>query len=293
MARYRIKAVSAETGVPAPTLRSWELRYGVPIPQRSQAAYRLYSAADVQAIIAMRDWCAAGVAASEAARRVRAAAAGVPLPAAPDSTVTQRRLLKEAQRMDVAAWRRELKLVLAAGVPADAYDSLIHPLLERIGTAWAQGKLSVAHEHLATQALQEILSETLGRIQPTVATHRVLLACFDEEQHVLGLYGVALRLAAWGIKPVLLGARVPPIALAAAVRRLCPDGVGLSMAMRPHQPRAARLLASYAQAVGHTPWVVGGPGAAGLAQQIARHGGTVVLGQDTAALRAWVNHLGH
>ena len=33
--RYRIQAVSQMTGIPAPTLRAWERRYGIPAPQDS------------------------------------------------------------------------------------------------------------------------------------------------------------------------------------------------------------------------------------------------------------------
>ena len=45
--RYRINAVAEMTGVPAPTLRAWERRYGIPRPGRSESSYRLYSDADV------------------------------------------------------------------------------------------------------------------------------------------------------------------------------------------------------------------------------------------------------
>lgn len=45
--QYRIAAVSALTGIPVPTIRVWELRYGAVQPQRSGGNSRLYSRADV------------------------------------------------------------------------------------------------------------------------------------------------------------------------------------------------------------------------------------------------------
>ena len=43
----KIGAVSALSGVPSPTLRVWELRYGTFVPQKSQGQHRLYSDDDV------------------------------------------------------------------------------------------------------------------------------------------------------------------------------------------------------------------------------------------------------
>jgi DNA-binding transcriptional MerR regulator len=44
---HKIGAVSALSGVPSPTLRVWELRYGTFVPQKSQGQHRLYSDDDV------------------------------------------------------------------------------------------------------------------------------------------------------------------------------------------------------------------------------------------------------
>jgi DNA-binding transcriptional MerR regulator len=44
---FNAKAVAQQTGVPAPTLRAWERRYGVLTPQRGPNDYRLYSERDI------------------------------------------------------------------------------------------------------------------------------------------------------------------------------------------------------------------------------------------------------
>src|SRR3954454_9019836 len=48
--RYNIQAVARRTGVPAPTIRAWERRYGLPRPSRSEGRQRLYSEDDVRVI---------------------------------------------------------------------------------------------------------------------------------------------------------------------------------------------------------------------------------------------------
>jgi hypothetical protein len=53
----------------------------------------------------------------------------------------------------------------------------------------------------------------------------VLLAATDEEQHTLPLEALAAALAEAGVPTRLLGARVPPTALADAIARTGPDVV--------------------------------------------------------------------
>ena len=44
---HKIGAISALSGVPSPTLRIWELRYGTFVPQKSEGQHRLYTDDDV------------------------------------------------------------------------------------------------------------------------------------------------------------------------------------------------------------------------------------------------------
>jgi len=47
---YNIKAVLQETNIAADTLRAWERRYGLPMPQRTTGGHRLYSQYDIETI---------------------------------------------------------------------------------------------------------------------------------------------------------------------------------------------------------------------------------------------------
>src|SRR5687768_8377794 len=68
---YTIKQASRLTAVPEASLRAWESRYGVVVPQRNASGYRVYDAGDVAAITAMRRLVEDGWAPAEAARAVR------------------------------------------------------------------------------------------------------------------------------------------------------------------------------------------------------------------------------
>lgn len=45
---FNLKAVVQETGLKPDTLRAWERRYGLPVPQRTESGHRLYSQKDIQ-----------------------------------------------------------------------------------------------------------------------------------------------------------------------------------------------------------------------------------------------------
>ncbi|MEU8223653.1 response regulator [Kribbella sp. NPDC048915] len=77
---YSIGALVRMLGIPAATLRSWEDRYGVVVPERSPGGHRLYSRVQVEQLHFVRDRLSDGMAASDAYRLLeRRLASGVQL----------------------------------------------------------------------------------------------------------------------------------------------------------------------------------------------------------------------
>lgn len=77
---YSIGAVSRMLGVPSATLRTWQDRYGVVVPQRSEGGHRLYSRDQVQQLRFLVDQVNAGLSPADGHRLLRERlAAGTPL----------------------------------------------------------------------------------------------------------------------------------------------------------------------------------------------------------------------
>ena len=283
--RYRIQAMATMTGVSAPTLRAWERRYQIPQPQRTASAYRLYTDADVEQVRRMRDLCAAGHCAAQAASLVRQQ-----VPLAGDAVVQdplqimRNTLLEATLQYDEAGLQDCLRQVLTAGPASLLYEEVIAPVMVRVGELWSCGELSIAQEHLLTQHVETCLRNLLQLVQPVDATRVVLLGCLAGEHHTLGLYGVGLRFAGWGYRVVHLGARLPPEALQQAVAHVHPQLVGLSsssMGMGRNDAAPAQnieLCQAYAHACGETPWLVGGGTAEQVAEPVRQNGGLVAAG---------------
>jgi methanogenic corrinoid protein MtbC1/DNA-binding XRE family transcriptional regulator len=131
---------------------------------------------------------------------------------------------------------------------ADIYSRLITPALASIGEAWCSGKVGVGQEHLATQL---ILSQ-LDRLRSMFASHehrssyRVLVACVEGEQHLIGARMFADLCLAKGWNVDFLGADVPTPALLDMVKSRRPQLLGLSITLEQGVSHGRRVLGELA-----------------------------------------------
>lgn len=79
---YSIGAVSKMLDIPSATLRTWQERYGVVVPERSEGGHRLYNRNQVQQLRFLADQISAGLSPADAHRLLEErTAAGLPLQA--------------------------------------------------------------------------------------------------------------------------------------------------------------------------------------------------------------------
>lgn len=293
---YRIQVVAEMTGVPEPTLRAWERRYGVPVPERTAAGYRLYCDRDLFQVREMRRLCEEGMAAAEAARLVLAHQGGDGNqssdrePARDGYALATSALLDAVERLDDVAIDAQLRRLLFLGTPGSLLERVVLPAMKAVGERWHAGRISVAHEHLASERLGTFLRDLVRLTPGGDGSARVVLAAFADEHHELGLLATALRCSTWGLRPLYLGARTPPEAVGEAVRSVNPALVALSCSVAPPAARGRALVDGYARACGKVPWLVGGPGAEGLRERIGALGGHMDPG-STEELEALVQSL--
>jgi methanogenic corrinoid protein MtbC1 len=200
-----IAALARRTGVRPDTLRKWEHRYGAIRPQRTPGGQRRYTETDVARV----EWLKARL---EEGYRIGEAAAllgSTDVAGAPQSADELGEALYRCVASNEAAGI-EQALAQAFGMLSveDALTRVIAPVLERIGTGWAEGELSVAQEHLASTVvrghLERLLADTRGALRGVA-----VLACAPGERHELGLLMLAIMLRADGWQVAYLGADTP------------------------------------------------------------------------------------
>lgn len=99
---YSIGAVARMIGIPAATLRTWEDRYGVPVPARSPGGRRLYSRDQIAQLRFLKDRLTRGMAPADAHRMLaEQLAADGSLPGNPEAST--RLLILLAERDHYAA----------------------------------------------------------------------------------------------------------------------------------------------------------------------------------------------
>ncbi|WP_375756359.1 MerR family transcriptional regulator [Corallococcus exercitus] len=288
---YRIHIAAELSGVRVELIRAWERRYGVLVPERTPAGYRVYTDRDVALLKRLKALTDEGVAISEAAKllpQLRAELDATP-PPAPDRSEDRLGSRPEEWRAEVMAAAeaydqprvaRVLDEVLAALPPLKAFEDVLVPVQREVGDAWHAGVLSVAQEHLVTQVVRERLVSLLHGA-PRGGHKHAVLACFPEEEHEIGLLGAALRLRYAGLRVTLLGQRVPAHDLGETVARARPDVVGLSAVMNRGATVFEDVLTRLRDALPKgLPLWVGGPAAQSHADICARLGVRLFTHED-------------
>jgi methanogenic corrinoid protein MtbC1 len=105
----------------------------------------------------------------------------------------------------------------------------IAPLVVEIGCAWAEGRLDIRHEHFLSEILEDTLRGLRAPLEVGARGRPVLLATLPNELHSLGLQMAALTCVMAGRRVRLLGTQTPVEEILAAVDRLDPAAVGLSV----------------------------------------------------------------
>lgn len=235
---YRIHMAAEMTGVSEGLIRAWERRYGVLKPRRTPSGYRAYTQSDIEVLRRLKKLTEEGVAIADAVRMLpqikRAAKEHVEAMDAPRKPPQQdqfekwrQEVLRAAERLDQQAIEAVLDDAMTCMPPVAFFDEVILPLQREVGDRWHAGDLTVAEEHLVTQAARQRVL-TLLHQAPRRARRHVVLACFPTEDHELGLMGVALKFRHAGWRVTFLGARTPPEHLARVVKGVQPDVVALS-----------------------------------------------------------------
>jgi MerR family transcriptional regulator, light-induced transcriptional regulator len=264
-ATLSIGALSRATAIPVETLRTWERRYGYPIPERKASGHRVYAVSSVPRLRRIAEALANGhrashvVGASDADLRSILSTAPAP-PArerAPVADVSVESELLEAVRLfDPEHVSRRLLAEWARRGPLDFLTGCVAPVVRAVGVAWADGRLEVRHEHFLSERVGDLLRSLRLPYEERATGPLVILTSLPGESHSLGLHMAALVLATNRCRALVLGTECPPPELATLAHDLRARAVGISVssatggattvrrlrALRPLLPRRTTLL---------------------------------------------------
>jgi methanogenic corrinoid protein MtbC1 len=222
-AGLNIAALARRTGVAPDTLRKWEQRYRILQPTRTAGGQRRYSERDVARVEWLCERLREGYRIGEAANLLGTAG------------VTPARTARDHLEAILAAVARgepaEIGLLVDQAFALhdvdETLEEILAPLLREIGDRWRRGELTVAEEHVVSEAVRSrlghLLAEAGGGVRGTA-----VLACAPGERHELGLMMLAIALRRDGWKVTYLGADMPFEAAVALARRQSARVLGIS-----------------------------------------------------------------
>jgi methanogenic corrinoid protein MtbC1 len=268
-AGLNIAALAQRTGVAPDTLRKWEQRYRILQPTRTAGGQRRYSERDVQRVEWLRARLDEGYRIGEAASLLGTVGVA-PARSARDHLKAVLGAL-EAGETDQIGLRLDQAFALL-GVD-ETLDDVVRPLLQEIGDRWASGELSVAEEHLVSEAVRSRLGHLLADAGGGVHGVAVLM-CAPGERHELGLMMASIAMRRDGWKIVYLGADTPLRDAIALADKLSARVLGISLSL---VDRAGALEKSLDRIPEGVSVVLGG---AAATRALAKRVGAVYAGAE-------------
>lgn len=192
-------------------------------------------------------------------------------------------LLQAVLEGDRRTATRNMECALDAGLSVrDAYLRVIGPALVEIGRLWHAGDVSIAEEHLCTEAIRTVLAVVSYRA-PVARPRSItaVTAAVAENAHDVGIRIVSDLLELDGFKVIPLGADVPATEVARAAILFEADCVLISAALLCHLTAVRNTVSVVRASTPSTLPIIVGGGAFSSDPDLAQR-----LGADAVAVRA-------
>ncbi|HAB35469.1 MAG TPA: hypothetical protein DCE58_02580 [Cryomorphaceae bacterium] len=212
---YSIKDLEHLTGIKAHTLRIWEQRYGIVVPQRTDTNIRYYTDDDLKtllnvAVLIQKGWRISKVA-DLSRDNLNKEVLNLALKDGHfPSQIT--RLLQATIDLDEPTFTAILDACIHEMGENETFTKIIGGFIHQVGVLWQTDAIGVAHEHFASNLIKQKLYTALDRLPAYVASAKnpgYLVFLPDQEMHELGLLYVHYILKSKGESVTYLGQSVP------------------------------------------------------------------------------------
>lgn len=214
MIKYSINDLEKITGIKAHTIRIWEKRYGVVVPERTQTNIRLYCDEDLKRLLNISTLNKHGFKIShiigmnpgEINEKI------IEISGSSSDYESQINSLVVAMiELDEDTFEK----IISNGVIKLGFEKtvthILYPFLEKIGVLWQIGTVNPAQEHFITNLIRQKLIIAIDGQAHSKANHAKTFMLYlpEGEMHELGLLFGAYILKKMGQKVIYLGQNVP------------------------------------------------------------------------------------
>jgi MerR family transcriptional regulator, light-induced transcriptional regulator len=213
MGKYSIKELEKLSGIKAHTIRIWEKRYQIVVPQRTDSNIRSYSDDDLKKIINISLLNNNGVKISKIADLTSDQLAKK----VSELTMTTGNLDIHIDQLIVAMVDLEeenFERVLGEMIVRYGFEKtiveIVYPFLNKIGILWQTNNITPAQEHFISNLIRQKIIVAIDALSlaPKTST-RVLLFLPEDELHELGLLFYYYIVKKAGFRTYYFGQMVP------------------------------------------------------------------------------------
>lgn len=270
--KYSIKAVSVKTGLSPHLIRMWERRYNVVNPLRAENNRRLYSEDDINKLMLLRRATLMGQHIGNIADlsneelkdilRVTDSESPYIVEDNNSSIYHLEQCLDAVKKLDATTLEKRLMTASITLGQDILLNKVLVPLLTITGQLWADGKLKVAHEHLASAIIRSLLGNLLISIRQDDASPVMVSTTPVGHFHEFGALMAAIYGSTIGYKTVYLGPNMPAEDIVSAVHQKKAEVISLSLVYPANDPDIKNELQKIRQMSGDKVQIIIGGQAA-------------------------------
>jgi len=225
VAVYKIKDLEVLSGIKAHTLRIWEQRYGILIPERTQTKIRTYTDDELVLLLNIRILLDSGLKISRIAELSKPEIANkvAELKLKTPKGIAQEKLILALIEMDEVMFQSVLEEVISASSLEEAFSECLIPFFERIGVMWLTGTINPAQEHFISNLIRQKIIVEIDKLPiPERKEAPILLYLPEHEWHEIGLLFYQYILRSNGLYTFYLGQSLPYDALVLSIEKTKP-----------------------------------------------------------------------
>lgn len=283
--QHSIQYAAQQAGITPHVIRAWEKRYHAVSPIRTHSNRRLYSSVEIERLRLLAQLSNHGHRISDIARHptetlVRLASKIGDVPnttLSPQPEFSSESAISESlsaiRSLEANALIEILHQSARALGQRGILERVISPLARRIGDLWAEGELSAAHEHFASNILKIFLLNGARSYADNQRAPVMVVTTPNGQLHELGAALIAAYARDLGWRVIYLGPSLPAVDIAHVASTNAAKAVILSIVYPADDPELAGELSSLRTLLPtQTAMIAGGESANAYAGQLEEAG---------------------
>lgn len=271
---YSMKATTSMTGLTAETLRAWERRYGAVIPHRDENGRRAYSLDDVERLTLLanitRQGHSIGQVASLNNQQLRDLLKDNSKISHSSHDVYVNEIVTALINYELDLCEELIRRAMIAMDPLQLAIEVLFPALDRVGSLWADSKITIAQEHMFAALVKRMVMSMVNTSRPFFGRHpSFCFATLSGERHEFGILLTYLIAVSNKLCSYYLGPDLPHDELIKVTQKIQVDVMVLSFVNNPPSDSILKQIVEigvYAAESATQVWA-GGKGAEFLARQ--------------------------